>query len=218
MLGGLLAHVRRRAERGQVRAHEREEIGRDRGDRAADGPPAVRGDALRGLPIRRDFDKVARDKPDAHVGHEAEQLRYGAERQADVRERFSAAREVEELGDVVAFGAGSGGCRQVNGFADSRRVSCGFAGADVAGWRAERLPGGRRGGGRVGGFVGVLARCWAWFLFGHSYSFPIWGFCAARFWAFCRRGMPLASYLGVTYHARKPWQTFLLSACTKPKQ
>ena len=201
VLGGLLAHVRCRAERRQMRAHEREEVGRDRSDCAADSPPAVRGDPLRSLPIRCDFDEIARDKPDAHVGHEAEQLRYSADRQADVRERFSAACEVEELGDVVTFGGGC--CRRVGGSVGGYRVDCR---GRVAGGVARCCGGGLSGCLYAGGF----ARCRAGCFFGHGHSFPIRGFCAARL-SVCRREMPLASYLRVTYHARKPWQTFLPS-------
>ena len=164
-----------------MRAHERKEIGRDRGDRAADGPPAVSGDALCSLPVRRDFDEVARGKPDADVRYEAEQLRQGAKRQAGVRERLSATCEVEQLGDIAALAAGSGcGCWRFDGFANSCRVSCSFDGANAARWRAGRLPDWRRYSCFDSNIAGVLARCWAWFLFGHGYSFPICGFCATR--------------------------------------
>ena len=80
-----LADIGRTAKRGQVRAHEPRKIDNDACQGKAHGPPAIHRDTGGFAPVGRHGDKVARDKPNAHVRAKTQQLRERRERHAQIR-------------------------------------------------------------------------------------------------------------------------------------
>ena len=106
MLGRLFAHVRRAAERRQVRAHESREVQQDGRRRKAERPPPVGSDARGRAPVGRDRDEVASHKPDAHIRAEPHDHRERREHATQIRERLARPGEVKQPRDGTALARG----------------------------------------------------------------------------------------------------------------
>ena len=100
----LLAHVRRRAERRQVGAHERREVHQQARCRERERKPAPEGKPLRSAPVGSHGHEVAQHEPHAHQGHDREDAIYARKDTPQDRELLARAREPEQSSDGL-FGA-----------------------------------------------------------------------------------------------------------------
>ena len=99
----LLADVRRRAERSQMRAHEPQEVQHDAEHCKPECRPAIHPD-LRGLPpVGRHRDEVARHEPDAHVRHHVGHHGYCRQGTPDHGQPLVPARITHERADRAFF-------------------------------------------------------------------------------------------------------------------
>ncbi len=98
-----LADVGGRAERGQMRAHQRREVNRDAGHGKRKGHPAVTRDPRCERPARRHGDEIPRGKPDADIGRHAEDHGDCGQAQTQKGQLLIAARVAEQDSQVALF-------------------------------------------------------------------------------------------------------------------
>ena len=103
MCHALLADVGRRAEGGQMRAHQGAEIDEDTGQGKAEGHPAVPGDARRLRPVGGYGDQIPGHKPDADVRKHPQHHGHGRQAQPQEGEPLVPARIPQQHLQVIWF-------------------------------------------------------------------------------------------------------------------
>ena len=98
-----LADIGCSPEGGEMGAHQRREIDRDPRDGKRKGHPPVTGDPHRRCPVRRDGDQITHRKPDADIGHHAQDHGDRGQGKAEKRKPLIVSGILKQYAEIVLF-------------------------------------------------------------------------------------------------------------------